>query len=410
MGVNSKAGADVRLVKQINTVLVMNALKRHGPLSRHDLSRATDLTPPTVSAIIELLMTDGLVTETGMGASAGGRRPVILELNPHGVFSVGVEIGDDGIHALLVDLLARERARVTRTVRVEDGADAILTSAAEAIREVIAQGAVPLERVRGAGVGITGLVNPATGVVVRSSRLNWQNVPVGAVLQELTGLPVLIENNVRAITLGEWWLGAGVGERNLLCIRVGQGIGLGMIIQGALYAGAHNYAGEFGHFVVQCDGERCVCGRTGCLETVASGRAIARQAGAAVANGCAGPLRDLSGGRPEGITASLVVHAAQLGDHTARQLIAEAGHMLGVALASAIRLLDPRRIVISSGLLEAGEVFFGAVTESLGEELYPEVLAGFELVPGSLGRDACAMGAAALHMGELFRVPALMAP
>lgn len=243
------------------------------------------------------------------------------------------------------------------------------------------------------GLGVAGLIDSEAGVVRFSPNAAWREVAVGPHVGERFGLPWLTDNDATAAAYGESRCGAGAGARDLLLVTVGTGIGGGIVIDGEPFRGAHGFAGEIGHIVVEPDGPLCGCGNRGCLETVASGTAIGRLGREAAladessALGRSGPIEEIDG--------RLVTELARRGDARSIAILATVGVRLGVGIAGLVNVLDPDRVVVGGGAAEAGDLLLGPARTAFRGSIEarahrPEV----DLVPAALGNDAGAIGAA----------------
>ena len=265
-------------MRNINRSIVLNMIREHGPISRSEIARRSELAPSAVSNIVSELLALGLVREGRLARSSGGRPPTLLELNASSAYVVGVNVGLTTTIAMATDLKGNPVARAVRTSDPMEGPASVLKRVEEAVRSAVLEAGQDFGRVVGVGVGVPGLVETSTGRSLFSPNLNWRNVPVKEILQERLDVPVYVDNDVRAATLGEREFGVGRGARHLVAVFVGSAIGAGLILDGEIYYGAGEGAGEIGHIQVVEDGPRCSCGKRGCLEAVASGRAIARDA------------------------------------------------------------------------------------------------------------------------------------
>ena len=284
-----------------NQGLVLRTLYDRGPVSRADVARMTGLTRTTVSDVVAEFVAEGLVREVGRGPSSGGKAPILLQVVEDARLLIGLDLGEREFTAALVDLRGEIR-RVERTpVEGRDG-DAALEAVYRLVDTLVADNPGLL---LGIGVGTPGLVDTDTGTIRWAVNLDWQDLPLGALLRQRYDLPTHVANDSRAAALGEY-LFAGEGRSpNLIAIKVGQGIGAGIVLGGELFGGDSHGAGEIGHTTAVEGGAPCRCGRSGCLETVASSRAILEATGAASLDEVAGPTRrrrrtDPGGGRSRG--------------------------------------------------------------------------------------------------------------
>jgi len=251
--------------------------------------------------------------------------------------------------------------------------------------------------VKVAAIGVPGPVRAADGVVVRAPNLpGWDNVPVAARLEALTGLRVLVGNDANLAALGEQRYGAGRGARHLVYLTVSTGIGGGVIAEGRLLLGAHGFAAELGHIPVEPGGPLCGCGGRGCLEALASGTAIARQAAEIARRKPGSGLWAAAGGRPEGLDAPTVERLARQGDPDARHLFEQVGRYLGLGLTAVIHAFDPEQVVIGGGVANAFDLFGPALRAELGRRLMPAYRDGVEIVRAALGDVSGLYGALAL--------------
>ncbi|AFM40074.1 ROK family protein, putative glucokinase [Desulfosporosinus acidiphilus SJ4] len=248
----------------------------------------------------------------------------------------------------------------------------------------------------GVGIGIPGFLDFSTGSVFEVVNLGWHQVPLKEELERIWDVPVLLENDANAAALGEMWTGAGKGASHIICLTIGTGIGGGVIINGDIYHGANGSAGEIGHITVKEQGGRpCNCGKKGCLETEASATAIVLKTLEQV-KGASGLLKEEYAKQGNSITAKSVVELAKLGDPTCQTIIADAGTVLGKALANMCYLLNPELIVIGGGISYAGEILFKPLTESFRNFALPRVRENTSIVQAKLGNQAGIVGAASL--------------
>lgn len=394
------------LIRAINKQRVLRLIRSAGTISRADLAEQTGLTRPTVSAVVAELLEEGWVEEIGTGESSGGRPPILLRFNPQARWVIGAELGAGHVRAVLADLAGSVARRVKYRVASTDPMVEV-RSVERAVRELLAD--LPETRlpipVAGLGLGVTGLVDRRTGLWRYSPHFQVHDLPVVELLEHRLILPVWIENDARAMAWGERSFGAARGVDNLCYIRVGVGIGAGIIIGGELYGGAHEGAGEIGHTIVVENGTRCRCGSDGCLETMASAVAIARRARERLRAGEASLLHGMVDGDLDKVIATTVIEAADAGDLLARETLAEAGRYLGLGIGSMINLLNPAMVVIGGGTSRAGETLIGPVREAAVSRALPTVREKIPIVRTALGEDSGPLGGAALVIEELFRSP-----
>jgi glucokinase len=262
--------------------------------------------------------------------------------------------------------------------------------------------AVMTEDVEAVGIGAAGLVESTTGVLVFSPNLAWRNVHLVEEVTGALGLPAIADNDATVAAWGEYRFGAGRGRDHLLVVTVGTGIGGGIVTDGRIYRGAHGFAAEIGHIIVEPGGPLCGCGNHGCWEQVAAGHAIERAGREAAERDPRSGIARLAEGVPGGVSGSVVTRAAQDGDETARAILAEVGRRLGEGLAGLVNVLDPEVLVIGGGAISAGDLLLDPARRAFAEaveaaEFRPPV----PILAAELGNDAGVVGAAALALAEL---------
>ena len=308
-------------------------------------------------------------------------------------YCLGVDIGGTKILGAVVDeegnILSRTRIPTDRA----QGLDAL----PEAVDRFLAEADKPIAAI---GLAVAGFVDYPSGRVAFGPNLAFSNPEIGQDISREYGLPVVVENDANAAAWAENRVGAGRGARHMLMVTVGTGIGGGVIADGRLYRGSRGYAGEFGHMPVTLEGLTCNCGAWGCLETLASGRALGRMAQERAAGWPASEARRLADGNIERVTGAMVGKAADVRDPFALELLWELGTRLGVGLTALANAFDPEVIVVGGGVLEEGEAVLGGAREEMNQRFEGRV-APPRVVSASLGNDAGVVGAAQLSLEAL---------
>ena len=288
--------------------------------------------------------------------------------------------------------------------------DGRLTSQTEVLTQPHRGPAAVLDTIRGAittvagglsdlasiGVACAGQIQASTGVVVHAANLGWRNVPLAAHLTEAFSVPVVVENDVRAAAWGEYRYGVNRAVDSLLAVFVGTGVGSGAVLDGRLWRGASNAAGELGHTQVVADGLSCACGGRGCLEQYVSGNGFRRRLRDALATNVKTRLAELTDGDPDALDATMVAAAASSGDELARQLWSDATRYLTLAVANYVTLLNPQVLLLGGGLFEALPELFDAVDGGIREATTELARGSLSVERARLGHFAGALGAAAL--------------
>jgi predicted NBD/HSP70 family sugar kinase len=380
---------DATLLRKLNESAVLELIRQDGPITRSDLSRRLHLSLPTITRIVTDLFEENLVRELSAAGSRGGRRPTYLEFNYRANLVIGVYVGQRMIGAL-ADLNGQIIER--RSVPSLPG-EAGIEGLTALIKELLGHAASLGLTVRGAGVGVPSIVTYPEGVVALAPGLGWRNVPLKERLRQALGLPVLVENEINLIALGESWRGAGQGIRNLICISLGTGIGGGLVLGGQLYRGSHSAAGEIGYLVPDTRHLGAKVNTFGTLESLADRNGLVERARMHLAAGTRSSLAECPS---QEITAEAVLAAAGAGDPLARLVVAETVDYLGIAIANLACIIDPERIVLSGDLTEYAGLFVEPIRSRI-EGLVPAMP---EIVVSELGMDAAVLGAVAVVMRE----------
>lgn len=395
-------------IRKLNRAVVLDIIRRHSPVSRAEVKRATGLNFTTVTNAVNDLVGAGLVREVGLGDSNGGRRPVLLTLNPGGRYVIGCELQSTSLVVALFDLTGRMIACRAEAKSPSATPREVVARIASCARTILAEGNVAAERVEGVGVAAPGPLDTQTGVLHLPPNLpGWRDVPLRRLLQDALGFPVTVEKDGNAAALGEVWFGAAQGVRNLVFIIVDAGIGAGIICAGRLYRGRQDGAGEIGHTTLDLDGPRCSCGNYGCFEALASGFTLSRKAGEAIRRG-ARTILAASGG-DGGVELATILAAARSGDKLALDLLDECGRLVGIAVANVVNMYNPEVIVLGGRLAREDLPVLARAQELGRSRAFPVLAERVRIVPSALGERFLVAGAAALILAQLFRSPVELA-
>lgn len=378
-------------LKTHNERLILKTIYNYPQTSRADLARMTKLTRPTVSNIVADLIKEGMVEEVGQGPSAGGKPPTLLSLVGDSRHLIGLDLSNSEFRGAVINLRGDVRHRTALSARGAAGDDA-LNLVYQLIDPLIEASQSPI---LGIGLGTPGIINPNKGVVQQAVNLGWYDLALRNLLQKRYQVPVYITNDSHAAALGEYTFGDIEKTGNLAVIKVGRGIGAGLILNGHLFYGDGFGAGEIGHIVVADRGERCTCGNYGCLETVASSRALTQQAALIAQTEPQSGLRELAA-TSEQITVDLILQAFQAGDTTLLPLIAEAGRYLGIAIANLVGALNLHCVLIAGSLARFGETLLLPIREEIRRRVLPAFANQTQVEIAGSGADIVILGAAAL--------------
>ncbi len=306
---------------------------------------------------------------------------------------LGVDLGGTNIKIGLVDEEGKLISHFERATEASKGFNFVIERIVEMAKEVTSIANADWADVRGLGIGIPGFLDLEQGIVRNAVNIGWIDVPVVSFLSEALAIPVALDNDANVAALGEAWSGAGAGFQNVVCVTLGTGVGGGIIINGQLFHGKSNMAGEIGHMPIVYGEEArlCNCRKRGCLETAVAAPGLIKTVNEAIASGKKTPFQ-----QNEVLSAKAIFEQAGLGDTFAKEVVHNATDVLGRALAIISVTVNPERFVIGGGLSRAGDTLFGPLRQSFIRYGLEEAVNGVDVVPATLGNDAGIIGAAGL--------------
>jgi glucokinase-like ROK family protein len=383
----------VQNVKNINKHTVLDLIRfTPGGISRVEIARHMDLSRAAVTTIVNDLLATGIIREADSRRAQSGRPPIVLEINPGRGFIIGIDFGATHLSLLAADISARILDEIEVHIDIQDGPNSCLAEADRQVQTLLKKNHISLGDVLAIGVGVPGPILAEAGMVVAPPIMpGWDRFPIRDTLEELWHTPVSVNNDAELGVLGEWASGAGRGERNLVYIKVGTGIGAGMLIDGQIYRGLTGSAGEIGHLTIDENGPLCACGNQGCLEAIAGGRSIAQQAQEAVWKGERTQLASLQ--PVESITAREVASAARRGDLLAQQILTRAGSYIGIAIAGLVNMFNPGMIIIGGGVAQTGDILLEPIRQAVQRRSLPAATRVVRITTAMLGRRSSSMGA-----------------
>jgi len=318
-------------------------------------------------------------------------------------FVLGIDIGGTN---LVVGSVAEDGsamvASASEPTHAEAGASDVVDRLVGLAERAIAttRREAPGAEILGVGVGAPGPLDTKRGIVLLTPNLGWVNMPLRQLIHDRLGLPAALDNDANCAVLGEWWVGAARGARHAIGITIGTGIGGGLIIDGQLYHGASDVAGEIGHTTIHTEGRRCKCGNYGCLEAYASGPNIALRAVEELEAGAESRLRGLVGGDLGKITAQTVYQAAADGDELALEVVNDTAKVLGVGIGNLLNVFNPEVVVVCGGVTLAGDHLFEPLRREVARRAFKPAVTACRIVPGELAGTAGVYGAAKIFLDQ----------
>ena len=370
--------------------------------SRHTLAQRLDYSKSKANAMVAALLDEGFLDEIGLQVSSGGRRAETLQLSDTLGVLIGVDLGATSMQLAIMKLDLTVLVRHTEATDVRSGPGVVLARMRVLMRELLGRCALPAQQVIAIGIGVPGPVDFDSAQLVNPPLMpDWDGFSIRDYLREDYAAPVFVDNDVNLMALGELWR-LERSLQNFLVIKIGTGIGCGIVCHGEVYRGANGSAGDVGHICVDRSGPRCHCGNQGCVEAMAGASAISRMAVAA-ANSGESPLlagRLLAHGV---LTTEDVAQASRAGDVAANAIIQRAGNLVGQMLASVVNFFNPSSVFIAGRIASMGPLFLASVRQSVYHRSLSLSTRQLEIQYAPLADDAGLVGAGVLAMQESLR-------
>ena len=405
-------GSNINLVKQHNLQVILLNLLYEPVLSRSQLAKQLKLSNTTITNLIAELISQGIVTEKSSSDLAEGKlRPVgrprtKICLEPNARFVVGIHIGVGIFRVALTNLRAEILCHQIKNFDTASPPADVLKEIVATAESVIAESGIDRDIILGVGVGASGLVDFTTGVNLLAPNLDWHDVPLHEYLQKEFHLPVIVDNNVRSMAIGETYFGAGLGVDSVAFVYGRTGVGAGLTFKGRVFRGSAKGAGEIGHSIIQPQGgEPCRCGNSGCLETLVSESAILQQAEKIARQSPGGILACILKNNPDESAIEYVFEAARQGDRQVREMLEERAYYLGVALVNLINLFNPELILLGGIFSRAEDLFIEPLNRTIRQMAFGGMGKNVRLQATSFGWRAGVVGAAALALLHFFYQP-----
>jgi glucokinase-like ROK family protein len=385
--------------ENVHQAQLLRLLRDDGPRSRAELGDVVRLSRSKLAVETDRLVELGLIEPAGLAASRGGRRSSIVRLSRH-LRVVGIDVGATSIDVAVMNGELEILGHVAMPCNVREGPDLVLDRALDLLGKLRGEGLV--DEIHGAGIGVPGPVSFREGVpVVPPIMPGWDRFPVREVISQRLGCPVLVDNDVNIMALGELHAGLARSVEDFLLLKIGTGVGCGIVVDGKVYRGMTGSAGDIGHIQVDDDGPTCVCGNVGCLEATFSGAALARDATAAARSGRSPFLAERLEQAGE-VTALDVAAAVAAGDPEALRMVREGGRRVGHVLAGLISFFNPGLVVIAGGVAGLGHILLAEIRSVVYRRSPPLATGNLPIVLSELKNTAGVIGATRLISDHIF--------
>jgi glucokinase-like ROK family protein len=387
---------------------LVDLIRKHVELTKGDLVFYTDHSRTKITSSIKSLLNKKLIIENQDSEYTGGRRSRTYSINGGLGFVAGVDIGATSIDLAVADFSHRILARSNEEALVRKGPIKILGRVCSLLEKILRENGLDKDNLRGIGIGVPGPVDFSKGTLISPPLMpGWDQYPVIQTVQQwFPSANVVVDNDVNVMALGEIHQGAGKGVPNLIFVKIGTGIGAGIISDGKIYRGASGCAGDIGHISISKTGPLCPCGNKGCLEALAGGPAIAERALSAAQAGNSPILLRYYEQNGEKLTAEDVGNAAREGDALSIEIIRESGQMVGDVLASLVNFYNPNMIVIGGGVINLGNLLLSSIRQAVLNRSLPLATRNLDIVFSGICEDAGVIGAVNLAMDYMFTVEA----
>jgi N-acetylglucosamine repressor len=403
----TEARIDHAAMKLSNQLSVLRAVRDRGPITRIGVQRETGLSWGTVTTLVRDLVDRRLVVETGPVPTRAGRHPVEMDVNRRAWHAAGLRLGSGNVRAVVMDLKGGTASSVRLPVGARGSRRAILDRMFQCLDRALEEAGVAPRALSGIGVALPGAVDFQTGTGLYAPRHpQWKDVPVRDLLRSRYGAPCFVDHDNNCSVMGERCFGQARGVDDFLCVVLGKGVSVGIMIGGRIHRGVDSMAGELGHVVIDPEGPRCACGRRGCLEALASGDALAEAGRKIARRKRPARLLEAAGGDPGRVTAFTLNEAAAAGDPDARRLFSDMGRILGRGLGTLVNLFNPDRVILCGQLSRAHAWFLPAALQAMEDCAWS--YSRREILVSDL-EDSATAGAAGTVINEAFSTGLLLA-
>jgi glucokinase-like ROK family protein len=385
---------------------LIDLIRGHGEMTKAELVTGTDFSLSKINGCIIGLIQKKYIQDIGLGDYTGGRRSRIFSINGNYGLVAGVDIGATSIDLAITDFAGKILVRHSLGASVREGPRPILSLVAERIEWMIAENRLPAERLFGIGIGVPGPVDFGEGTVDSPPIMpGWDGFPIVQTMENcFPTARVVVDNDVNVMALGEVSAGVAKGLKNLIFVKIGTGIGSGIVCNGRIYRGSNGCAGDIGHICVKKDGPICPCGNRGCLEAMAAGPAIGERGVHAALDGKSPILMKYYQANGGWLSAEDVGNAAREGDPVAIGIIRDSGHLIGDVLASLVNFFNPSMIIIGGGVAGIGNLLLSSIRQAVLNRSLPLSTRDLQIVFSEMGPDAGVVGAVNLALDKVFEI------
>ncbi|WP_409293988.1 ROK family transcriptional regulator [Peribacillus sp. SCS-26] len=393
---------DLKLMQELNRSIILDTIRKQGPISRSDIAKQINISPTTVTSAVSELISEGVVREDGVGISNGGRKPVLLRFNPHAKYVIGVSLNNSAIKISEMNL---EGSILRKEVYPTNGTEgmAVITLMLDII-EGFLESKDNLDSCEGISIITPGIVDSVNGIIAYNNKLKLFDIRLKEMVEERFSLPAFMDNDTNAFVLAENFFGSFGHYKDLVYITIGDGVGSGIMVNGKIIRGFKGSAGELGHTTIVKGGLKCECGNEGCLENYVNWPAVySKIVSALMTTRRETALRDSIENDFSRITPSVFVSALNEGDVICLDIMEEIAGHISAGIVNAIHFLNPEVIILSGDIVQENRILLEMIRNRVSMHVIPILKDEMNIQPTSLGLEFELMGAAAVLLQEKYQ-------
>jgi len=397
----NEIGKNLKYLKTTNREIILNLLRASGPLSKTQLARLSNLNIKTISNIINYLIKKNIIKSIGLEKTDAGRKKIHFRINEISGFSVGIDLGASHISVVIINLEGKILEKKIYQYRFGVKGSILLEKIISLTHNILIDSGIDNHKILGLGFTAPGFFNNDEGIWKQSVNiLEWESVPIREILKNKFKKDIFLQDSSRSMTLAELWYGEGKLYDNFIFIDIGEGIGMGIILNKMLCEGGNQKSGEIGHIVLDDNGRKCNCGNYGCLETIASGRSIANIIQEKIKSGQKSKIIDLVNNQINDISAIDVVEAASIDDKLSIEILYEAGKNIGKSISYIINIFNPELVVIGGQLSKAGKYLLEPIYSAIERYTLPDLLNDVKITLSAIDQFSAALGVATIAINN----------
>ncbi len=383
-----------KYLKKLNKTIILDLIRTNKGISRKALADMTGLSPTATGQIVRALLEEEYICEVGEDDSSGGRRPMMLELNPASYYAFGFDIDSKYVYTVLLDITGKTCYEKKEEFENNLTPEEFITVVSKTYEQITKKLKLRNDRIIGAGISIPGMLELPTQKILLAPNLGWSQVDIKSRLTDLLNIPVLIDNEAICSSNCEDWLGTYRDRENFICINIDSGIGAGLFVRGAIYKGHSGSAGEIGHIPMEGNSIRCKCGKIGCLETISSVNAMVSRYK---------QIKDIDHDT-KGYEATLdcLINGAEAGDTACMSIFKDAAVSLGKVISYLINIFNPQEIILGKKFSQYSGFMLDEIRQTVKKTALAYPLCNCQVLASTFGEDSSALGAATLPIRKLF--------